>query len=231
MSGSLQVLGEQDDLLLAGPAESADDGPAVVLGAAQAPSVGEAIRWAHPGQGSGGERLISSEGSGLWRRAPWPAADALFDVPPPSEPAILLAGGGDERRAEVAELMAARGLRVERRERLTRAGLEGAGCVVLLPAETAAGEAAPLESMAVLAAGRVLVVPRADVGFGLMPGIDHLQFAQMLEAADQAESVLRQWRAYAGMRAWGRLAAERHRASVVYARLEIDLTLEGVLRP
>jgi hypothetical protein len=239
MSPRLRVLGDPDDLLLAGPPDRDAEagGAAVVLGAAQAPAGVETIRWGQPGEGEGGqsagggERRISSEGSGLWLRAPWPAADALFDLLPPREAAILLSGGGADRRAELAEPLAQRGLAVENQVRLTRRGLEAAACVVLLPPEGAAGEAVPLESMAVLAAERVLLVPRAEVSFGLMAGIDHLQFGQALEAADQAQSVLRHWRAYAGMRAWGRFAAERHRASVAYRNLETDLSLEGLLRP
>jgi len=232
MSASLAVSGDAESLALAGMLGVDGGEVLVLLGDAAAPTNADAIRWHDGSPGAGqSERQIAPEGDGLWRRAPWPAADALFELPLPGGPQpVLVAGGRDSWRAQLSDAIRSRGITVSDEPRLTATALERAASVLLLPSAGVAGEALPLEAMAVLAARRLLIVPRCRVAFGLQPGIDHLQFALSTQAADLVESQRRQPQAYAAMRAWGTFAARRHRASDVYRALALDLELEGFAR-
>lgn len=237
MSGRLAALGAPEALALTGlprdaPAERPD--VAVLLADAAGTDAGLKIRWfaGGPEPDPEADRRIAPEGPALWRRSPWPAADALFELPAPAADAgTLVAGGSPARRAELVGAVSARGLPVSELPELTPAGLELADAVVLLPSEAVPGHALPLAAMAVLAARRMLLVPRLEVAFGLMPGIDHLQYTLSVEAADLIESARRHRRAFAAMRIWGAVAAQRHRASFVWRRLALDLQAEGLLPP
>ena len=183
----------------------------------------------------------------LWRRSPWPAADALFELPAPDPRAgILVAGGSENEREELVAAISARSLEATSSERLTRADVETAAAVVLLaaiaptlnaPEGASAGtaqalpaqRALPAQAPAILAARRLLLTRPVAADFGFAHGIHRLAFADAEEAADLVESAARLPYAYEALRVWGRWGAERHRASAVYARLSTDLELEGAL--
>ena len=170
------------------------------------------------------ERLIAQAGDGLWRVAPWPVADALFDLEPPgAEAGVLVAGGEKQRREDLRMTLAAGGVPVVARERLVLADLRAAAVVILPSAPEAP---LPARAVAVLAAGRLLVTARCRPAFGFQPGIDHLAMATNGEAARLAGAALRFPRAFSSLRAFGRLAAAPHRASLVYRRLLADIALE-----
>jgi hypothetical protein len=209
----------------------------VALGWAPAPAGDHAvIRWldgAAPSSSGGAagkppgpatERTIAQGGQGLWRRAPWPVADPLFDMPAPAAGAgMLVLGGPSQRREQVLSILAERGVPARSADALTPSALASAAAVVLLAAPD---EPLPAWLMAPLAAGRVLVLAGRAGDFGLQAGIDHLVAAENDEVAALAEVVATQSRAFQGMRAFARLSAERHRAATVYERLLTDVRLE-----
>jgi hypothetical protein len=90
------------------------------------------------------------------------------------------------------------------------------------------GGALPARAFAVLAARRLLVVPRLVTTFGLEDGLDHVEFADPDEAVTVVEAYRRAPEAFARITTWGRRKAEAHRASVVYGRLAADLRLHGL---
>jgi hypothetical protein len=220
--------------LAAGPADASlagapdlGDGPVVALGEPDGGGASVQVRWLdrppRPDDRPSG-RLIAPAGEGLWRAAPWPAADALFDLPPAKGGAAILAGAEAGVRAAVAERAAARGVALEQVDVLDAGALEAASCVIL--AEAPAG-ALPARALAVLAAGRLLIVPRLRTSFGLEDGLDHLEFADPDEAVTYVEAFRSAPDAFARITAWGRVKAEPQRASVAYARLAHDLGLGG----
>ena len=147
------------------------------------------MRWldraARADDAGGGAVSSLPPGDGLWRRAPWPAADALFDLPRrPARPRLLVGAEAGLREA-VAERAAARGVALTQADRLDAAALAAASCVIL--AESPGG-ALPARAFAVLAAGRLLIVPRLDTTFGLEDGLDHLEFADPDEAVTAVEA-------------------------------------------
>lgn len=238
----IAVRGDERALALAGPPadRAAVAGPAVHLGepadppgdgdVVWLPGSGEALTKPSPAQGKGGFRVIATGGDGLWGRAPWPAGDALFELPPPPEPFALVAGGDAERRAHVVEKLEARGLPVRGAELLTAGDLADATVVALLGAADAAtpeapwaATAMPAEAPAVLAARRVLIAPRSTATFGLLPGTDHLAFATGDDAVQYADAVLTYPASFAPLTVMGARTAEHHRASAVYARLAEEL--------
>jgi hypothetical protein len=176
------------------------------------------------------DQLVSqaiSSSDAWWRRSPWPAADALFELPAPDPRAgILVAGGSESEREELVAAISARSLEATSSERLTRGNLERAAAVVLLAANA---QALPAQAPGVLAARRLLLTRPVAADFGFAHGIHRLAFADAEEAADLVESAARLPYAYEALRVWGRWGAERHRASAVYARLSTDLELEGAL--
>ncbi len=186
-----------------------------------ADSEAEVLWVARPATAAGEARLIGPSGEGLWRHAPWPAADALFELGAPSgHRALVLADGLAD---EVEAALESAGVEVITATRLSRAALESAAVVVL-----AGDPGAPLpgEVPAVLASGRVLVMtPRAS-SFGFRPGVDHCQEKSPKALADLTEAVLRHWDAFGGMRTHARIAAARHRASQVLRNLIADLELD-----
>lgn len=210
------------DASLAGPPGDGR-GPLVALGDTGAPGV-PALRWLDrlPRSGDPPERVIAPAGDGAWRHAPWPAADALFELAPPSGTAVALTGGNAGLRAAVAEHAAARGVALEPIVRLDARELRRCACVILAECP---GGALPARAPAVLAAGRLLIVPRLRTAFGLQDGLDHVEFADPDEAVTLVQAYCRAPAAFARMLVWGRVAAEAQRASVVYARLAADLRL------
>lgn len=179
------------------------------------------VLWlARPGVGRAAGRVIGPAGGGLWRYAPWPAADVLFDLAPPTGDAAVVIGEG--AAAEVSSMLETRGIAVTRASRLGVSELESAS-VVVFPGEP--GGPLPGEVPAVLAAGRVLVTSPCLPAFGFRPGIDHCQRTGPEGLASLTESVLRHWEAFGAMRAHARRAAERHRASRVLRDLLVDIEL------
>jgi hypothetical protein len=211
------------------PAGAAGPGLLVALGRTEPPSgyAGRLVRWlegAAPGGREARARVIAQDGSGLWRRAPWPVNDRVFELAPPAPgAAALVVSASEEQRAALVTELAIRGLPGKGSERLTLAGLRAAAAVLFV-----SEPGAPLAAcaMAVPAAGRVLVSWRPSPSFGLLRDIDYFDAATPKEAVQYADGVLRRPSAYDRLRHWGRLTAERHRASLVYGRLAADLELE-----
>lgn len=254
MSGRVVVLGDRETLALtalapadgfgwawSGPPEAA--GPALgdaelVIGfgaATPGPHAGVLARWldgaaADAGGGHGREssRVIAQDGEGLWRRAPWPVADALFGVQPPPTAAPVLVLAPAERTAEAVALLEAYGVPAASASRLTRAALEASIGVICVAAP---GTPTPAWVMAPLAARRVLVRVGGSADFGLQAGIDHLAVDALEQAASLAGALVAEPRAFDGVRAFGALTAERHRASTVFARMLTDVRLERRTSP
>lgn len=154
-----------------------------------------------------------------WPEPLLPAADALFDLRPGDPAAVLVAGGGERRRAALLSDLGQRGIEARGAEALESAALEAAGVVVLL------AEGFPPLAPAVLAAGRLLVAPRARPAFAFQPGIDHLGYDNDSQAAQAANSAVAAPDAFQATRVLGRRAARPHRASAVYGRLLVDAEL------
>jgi hypothetical protein len=205
----MPVVGSRDDLALSGWDDAPEGGPVFALGDVQTDRVD--VRFASSGNG----KLIAPSGDGLWRRAPWPVNDALFDLPPAPDSAAVLVVGDDEIAARVR----AEGAEVAAAPRLTVAALEQAAVVVL-----AGGDGAlPAHAFCVLAARRVLVTDATGPTFGLQSGIEFLAARSTDEAVEQANLARLHPRATAPLRTMGVRAAREQRASLVYARLTDDL--------
>jgi hypothetical protein len=173
--------------------------------------------------GAGDGRTVSTAADGVWRRAPLPAADALADLRRDSGRGVVVAGGSDAERSSTLAKLHGRHVDAVGVESLSREVLAGAAVVALLGAQ---GAPLPAGATAVLAAGRVLMVPRAEPGFGLLPWSDHLPYENeddLVRTADAAESYPA---AFEPIVAMGILAAEAHLASAVYHRLAVDAELE-----
>jgi len=174
-----------------------------------------------PGDAVPGVWTVAPGGDGLWRRAPLPAADGLFALPPGGH-GVLVCGAGDAAAA-VARLER-QGLAARAADRPTPAAL-GAAAVVAVLGET--GAPLPAIVLAALAAGRLVVAPRAEPAFGLAPGVDHLTHGDLEELAELADAAARHPAAFAPLAALGRLAAESARASTVYGRIAADLAVSA----
>lgn len=226
MSAPLAVTGSEDDLALAGHAGGAAPAQGeLVVALGEVGPEEAAVRFvAGAAPADAGGRVIAQAGEAAWRRAPWPVADAVFDLPAPAEDAgILVVAEPGLQRGDVTGKLAELGVAHREADRVTAEELERAA-VVLFPAGN--GAPLPAHAMSVLAAGRVLVTAHCEPAFGLLAGIEYLAVSPTLEAARVASAVLRHPQAFAPLRTWGRLAAERHRASVVYPRLALDIRLE-----
>jgi hypothetical protein len=224
---ALRVLASPADAGLAGPSTDLGAGPLVVLGDAEPGPTSPAVRWLDREPRDAyrpAERTIAPAGERLWRRAPWPAADALFDLAPPRGEVALLVGADGAAREAILERAAARGVVLELAERLDAPALARCACVVFAASP---GAALPARAPAVLAARRLLIVPRLETTFGLQDGLDHLQFADPDMAVTFVEAYRRGPAAFARMLVLGAVAARPQRASVVYGRLAADLRLEG----
>jgi hypothetical protein len=227
MSPGLSVSAEPADASLAGLPDG-EGGLVVALADAAADHPSPAVRWLDRSPvpaGPPAERVMGPVGNGLWRVAPWPAADALFDLAPAAGSRAILAGGEAQVRQAIAERAAARAVEIEQVERLDAAQLAEAACVIL--AESPGG-ALPARAFAVLAARRLLIVPRLEVAFGLEDGLDHVQFTDPDEAVTVVEAYRRAPASFARITTWGRVKAQAQRASVVYGRLAVDLRLHGI---
>lgn len=212
----MRIAGGVEDLALSGWDGAGDDGPLFVLGEGARVGAQEGdVRLALRGDGGSG-RVVAPAGDGLWRRAPWPARDALLDLELPAVAGRVLVVGAP---AEVAEQLRAAEADVDERERLTVDGLRAADVVVLFGGHGAL----PAHALCVLAARRVLVTDATDVAFGLQNGIEFLLARSADEAVERARMAVRYPDAVAALRVMGARAARDHRASVVYPRLAADL--------
>ena len=112
---------------VSGRGEAAPGGGAPVRGGGEAVPAGapDVVWQAAPADAVPGVRTIAPGGAGLWRRAPLPAADALFALPLAGGAGVLVAGG-DARQRDAA--MAA----------LAAAGTEARAVVLPAPADLAA---------------------------------------------------------------------------------------------
>jgi hypothetical protein len=215
------LLGEPSDLELAGvegrfawgdvTRGQADDALAIELVRTDPRSDG-AIEW------RAGSASLRRDGEPVWRRLPWPAGTRPFDLRPPANGTALIVGPA-ELADPIAERLDDRGVAVSRRERLVLEALSSA-TVVCLPAED--GAPPPPETMAVLAAGRLLVTGRCEPGFGLQSGIECFMESTADRAAQRAEAAMRWPAAFDVMRGLGRVAAAHHRADVLLHRLAVD---------
>jgi hypothetical protein len=194
----MPVVGSPEDLALSGWDGAPADGPVFALGDTDGD-----VRFAATGNG----RLIAPAGDRLWRRAPWPVRDALFELPPADDPsAVLVVGQEAPEWATVAP-------------RLTLEALQAAAVVVLTDG--------PRLAMCVLAARRVLVTDDTGPTFGLQSGIEFLGASTPDQAMERANTARRHPRATASLKAMGARAAREHRASLVYPRLTADLEAAG----
>jgi hypothetical protein len=151
----------------------------------------------------------------VWRRMPYPVVDAVFDLEPPPDPGAVLVVGSEP----VAAQLHANGAQAVVAERLTLEGLREAGVVVLL----GGGGALPAESMAALAARRVLVADAGQATFGLQHGIEFLDAPSPEHAVERAGIARVYHDAMRPLRVMGARAAREHRASVIYPRLRQEL--------
>jgi hypothetical protein len=226
VSSPLTVVATSADAALAGIPDGQGrtaPGPTIALG--HAPADAPDVRWLdrpwRPDDPVAG-RLMAPSGERLWRVAPWPAAEALFELAPPASDAVLVVGAGERSRSLVKRARE-RALAVDHVEILHVDTLTAAACVILADAP---GGALPARAFSVLAAGRLLMVPQIRTTFGLEDGLDHLQFIDPDEALSLVESYRADPAAFDRVIAWGRRKAQPQRASVVYGRLADDLCRE-----
>jgi hypothetical protein len=223
--------GNPDAVALCGLADApAQPELTVVLGEVRAGEVPDSpwLLWCEgrPGEhvASPPARLLAQDGEGLWRRAPWPVADAIFDLELPADPAVAVAVEDEKRRTRLVDRLTSDGAKTFECERLTPSVLRQSSVVI---AASASASLFPARAFAAAAARRVLVLDELPVSFGLLPGRDHVQARDDDEVCQAAMSVVRHPRAFHWMRSLGTIAAERQRSSLVYARLVTDLRLEG----
>jgi hypothetical protein len=232
MAARIAVPAEPDAAWLCGlPERPAEPDLTVVLGhVAEGPSA-PWVLWREGGSPDSAwerppERILGQGDEPLWRRAPWPAADRLFELELPRTPLVAVAVEDERRRAGLVERLDG-GADTVACERLTAEALRQAS-VVIMAADPPS--LFPARAFAVLAARRVLVIDRMPAAFGLLPGRDHVQVGGDDDASQAALSVVRHPESFHWMRTLGALAAERQRASRVYPRLAADLALEGRAR-
>jgi hypothetical protein len=120
---------------------------------------------------------------------------------------VLVVG---ERPEALLALLKARGIEAVAAEAPV-GGMVAAATVVVLAGQYGA----PMPDVAwdVLAAGRLLVAPRADPAFGLLPGIDHLGGGSDHELADMAAVAATFPEAFEAIVAMGRVMAQARSAS------------------
>jgi hypothetical protein len=172
--------------------------------------------------------LLTTDGS-LWSRAAWPVRDELFDLHP--DGAGLLVVGNEDRDAGVLAKLADRGIAFRTAAEPSADDLIAAAVVAFPPAPGGEGryvpgalrEAVPALAFAPLAARRALILPRARITFGLLPGVDHLAASTDDDVVQYADALLSHPDAFRLQIALGKIAAERQRASVVYGRLTAEL--------
>lgn len=220
MSARVTTTGEPRALALAG-LDGDGSGPVVHVGAG---GEGAHVVWREgTAAGGGGSKVIAQAGTGLWRCAPWPVRDELFELAPPVGRNILVVGDKPDRD-ELSEWPGGDDGSLLAADVLERGDLEQAAVVLFAQPE---GRPLPAAAFAVLAAKRVLVVRRPSASFGLLPGVDHLSARTAAGALQLAGAATLHWDAFAAMRVFGTVAAERHRASAVYGQLAQDLELHA----
>lgn len=214
--------GEPRALALAG-LDGGAGGPVVHLGEG---GEGADVVWREgAAAGGGGPRVIAQAGAGLWRCAPWPVRDDLFELALPAERKVLVVGDEPDR-SNVSEHLDQHDGRVLEARVLERDALEQAAVVVFAQPER---RPLPAPAFAVLASQRILVVRDPSPSFGLLRGIDHLAARTAAGAGEMAAAAILHWDAFAAVRAFGTIAARPHMASTAYARLARDLQLERPL--
>lgn len=189
------------------------------------PWPGTLVRWRREGDDGSPALVAGPDGEeSVLRRAPWPVGDRVFELGGEvSGGGVLVVGGSAERRRQLCERLSSGGVGATGGERLTIEGLTAAAVVAVL---TGSEEPLPAEVMAVPAARRLLVTGRYSLGFGLLPQVDHLLAVNDETVARYAFAALAHPRAFESVRAWGSIAAERHRAAAVYRRLLADIALQ-----
>ncbi len=219
MSIRVTTTGEPRALALAG-LDGADGGLVVHLG--EGDESADVVWREGTAEGSGDRpRVIAQAGPGLWRCAPWPVRDELFELAPPVGRNVLVVGDEPDRREFSGWLDQLDGRLLEA-DVLERRDLEEAAAVVFAQPD---GRPLPAPAFAVLAASRILVVRKPSVSFGLLPPIDHLSARTAAGTAQLVTAAMLHWDAFAAVRELGKIAAEPHRASTVYSRLAYDLDL------
>jgi hypothetical protein len=196
------------------------DGFDVAFAASEAPSSGPVVRFAEKRMAAA-ELLVGSGRDDLWRWAPWPVSDDLFMLPPPRDDApVLIVHKTEAWRERIVSAFADAGVDAHGAGRLDRRELEACGVVLFLD-----HEGFPPTAFSVCAAGRLLVMADVAPLFGLQHGIDCLIAAGEAHPLALAQAARHAPRAFDGIRRMGRLAAAAHRASDVYERLALDLSL------
>jgi hypothetical protein len=210
------IAGPPDDAIVEAPTP---DDLVVVFGDRPAEG-GRVVRFAER-RADRRDLLIATRCADTWRRSPWPAADALFGMrPAPDDAPVLLVHPDPEGRGQVAELLRSHDLPTLEADRLGLSDLQAAGTVLFLDSAVF-----PATAPAVCAAGRMLILPDVQPLFGLQEGIDCLVARGEGEVVELAHAVRASPRAFDAVRAMARLAAAPYRASDVYARLALDVSL------
>jgi hypothetical protein len=163
---------------------------------------------------------IGPGGSGLWRRAPLPTADALFDPPSGEGRGILVVDGDPVQRGRTVDALRRKAIDTRSYAEPSPDDLASASTIVVVGGPD---EPLPALAIAALARGRLVLAPRSEPSFGLNPGVDHLTYAHEDELVRVAQAADAWPRAFTAIAAMGRAAAEAHRASVVYPRMAADL--------
>lgn len=179
-----------------------------------------AVWRADPGNAHPGLPTVAPGGRGLWRTAPLPAADRLFTLRGRRGQGVLVVGEDAAERAGAVQRLIDR--RVPARAP-DAPGLEDLAAAAVVAVVGTPGTPLPAVAFAVLAAGRLLLAPRAHPAFGLAPGVDHLAHGSADELAQAAGSACAFPEAFALVAAMGGLAADAQRASLVYGRVAADL--------
>ena len=209
------------EAIMAAPGAVPDADLVVALAEPHAPG----LRW-------GENALLAADGS-VWNRAPWPARDDLFDAPPPRGGGLLVVTEDEDRDAGLLAKLADRGIDFRAAATPSADDVLAAAVVAFPPPPGDDGkyvpgtlqEAVPARAFAPLAARRPLILPRARITFGLLPGADHLAASTDDEVVQYADALLSHPDAFRLQVALGAIAAERQRGSVVYGRLVAELTV------
>jgi hypothetical protein len=168
-----------------------------------------------------GELLVAPGGRDLWRRSPWPAADALFAMAPPAADApTLVVGPARARREEALVALRERRVDVLASDRLRWSALEGAGTVVFVDEQ-----GFPVLLPAAAAAGRLVVLLETEPLFGWQDGVDCLVATDCANLARSVAAAALRPHAFDSLRTMSRLAARPWLASDLYARLALDVSL------
>ena len=176
-------------------------------------------------------QLVDGDGT-VRSRAAWPVRDDLFAAPPPPDGAGLLVVGDEGRDAGLLEKLAGRGIPFRSAAVPSADDLLASAAVAFPPAPGADGRyvpagrqpALPDTAFAPLAARRATILPRAEVTFGLLPGVDHLAASTDDDVVQYAAALLAHRDAFALQVTLGAIAAERQRASLLYGRLCDELS-------